>query len=147
MATVPQAATAAADLLQHVEASVVADRTCKTHEAVRHALMAALWRADRQPESSTVVDVACVLDSGLARYEVLGAGRTSYADLRSGAARLLETDHASPARADRLYLVLSAAPTDAWSAEAIRDVFAVEVLWRTPGGWEGSAAQAALGAS
>lgn len=146
MATTPHTAEPAADLRRHLEAAVAADRACRTHEAVRFELMAALLRADRQPESSAVVDVSCVTGTGLALYEVLGAGRTSHADLRAGAARLLEVDHTLPARADRLYLVLSEPPAEPWSADSIRDVFTVEVIWRTPDGWEGSAARTALGA-
>lgn len=145
MATTPQTTEPAADLLQHLEAAVVTDRTCKTHEAVRFELMAALLRADLQPETPAGVDVSCVTDTGLALYEVLGAGLTSHADLRAGAARLLEIDHALPTKADRLYLVLSEPPTEPWSADSIRDVFTVEVIWRAPGGWEGSAARTALG--
>ncbi|MFF7901552.1 AAA family ATPase [Streptomyces sp. NPDC007920] len=145
MATTPYTAEPTADLLQHLEAAVAADRTCKTHEAVRHELMAALLRADWQPENSAVVDVSCVTDTGLALYEVLGAGRTSHADLRAAAARLLEVDHTLPSKADRLYLVLSEAPSEPWSANCIRDVFTIEVVWRTSVGWEGGEAKAALG--
>lgn len=108
--------------------------------------MAALLRADRQPETSAVVDVRCVTDTGLHLYEVLGAGRTSHADLRAGAARLLEVDHTLPSKADHRYLVLSGAPAEPWSVGSIRDVFAIEVIWRTPDGWEGDAAGTALGA-
>jgi DNA helicase IV len=145
MITTPRTADPAAALLQHLEAAVSADRTCKTHEAVRFELMAALLRADRQPEHSAVVDVSCVTDTGLHLYEVLGAGRTSHADLRAGAARLLEVDHALPSKAAYLYLVLSEPPAEAWSPESIRDVFTVEVIWRTPNGWEGGEAASSLG--
>ncbi|GAA0901637.1 hypothetical protein GCM10009549_02710 [Streptomyces thermoalcalitolerans] len=83
---------------------------------------------------------------GLALYEVPGAGRTSHAGLRAGAARLLEVDHILPARAGRLCPVLSEPPAEPWSAASIRDVFTVEVIRRTPSGWEGSEARTALGA-
>ncbi|MFD7131624.1 HelD family protein [Streptomyces sp. NPDC059894] len=145
MTTTVQTADPATALLQHLEAAVAADRACKTHEAVRFELMAALLRADRQPEASAVVDVRCVTDTGLTLYEVLGAGRTSHADLRAGAARLLEVEHAMSAKADHLCLVLTGPPAEAWSADSIRDVFTVDVIWRTPGGWEGGEARTALG--
>jgi hypothetical protein len=145
MTTTAQTADPATSLLQHLEAAVAADRTCKTHEAVRFELMAALLRADRQPENSAVVDVSCVTDTGLNLYEVLGAGRTSHAALRAGAARLLEVDHVLPNKADRLYLVLCEPPAESWSAGSIRDVFTVEVIWRTPDGWEGAEGRTALG--
>ncbi|MFD5450026.1 hypothetical protein [Streptomyces sp. NPDC127100] len=135
--TTSQTADPATALLRHLEATVAADRTCKTHEAVRFELMAALLRADRQPENSAIVDVSCVTDTGLHLYEVLGAGRTSHSDLRAGAARLLEIDHALPSKADRLYLVLCEPPAEPWSVGSIRDVFTVEVIWRTRDGWEG----------
>lgn len=146
MATPSQTTDAVADLLRHLEAAVTADRTCKTHEAVRFELMAALLRADRQPENSAVVDVSCVTDTGLNLYEVLGAGRTSHADLRAGAARLLEVDHVLSSKAARRFLVLSEPPAEPWSADAVRDVFTVDVVWRTADGWEGRAAESALGA-
>ncbi|MCM1942705.1 AAA family ATPase [Streptomyces sp. G3] len=143
--SVPTADPGAA-LLQHLEAAVAADRTCKTHEAVRFELMAALLRAGQQPENSVIVDVSCVTDAGLNLYEVLGAGRTSHADLRAGAARLLELDHALSSKSERLYLVLSEPPAEPWSADSIRDVFTVEVIWRTADGWEGGETGTALGA-
>ncbi|MFH9981730.1 hypothetical protein ACH4ND_21255 [Streptomyces sp. NPDC017179] len=42
-----------------------------------------------------------------------------------------------------LYEVLGDA--EPWSADSIRDVFTIEVVWRTSAGWEGSDAKAALG--
>ncbi|MFF0109551.1 HelD family protein [Streptomyces hirsutus] len=145
MATTSHMAEPSADLTQHLESAVAADRTCKTHEAVRFELMAALLRADLQPENPVVTDVSCGTEAGFALYEVLGAGQTSHADLRAGAARLLEAAHALPSKADHLYLVLSEPPAEPWSADSIRDVFTIDVIWRTPGGWEGNEAKTALG--
>ncbi|MBC2868881.1 HelD family protein [Streptomyces mexicanus] len=146
MSPTPHTVQSAADLARHLETAAVADRTCKTHEAVRHELMAALLRADLQPETTPIVDVSCVTGAGLALYEVLGSGRTSHADLRAGAARLLEIGHTLPTKAERLYLVLCEPPAQPWSADCLRDVFTVDVVWRTTDGWEGSEAEAALGA-
>ncbi|MFJ9660598.1 HelD family protein [Streptomyces griseoflavus] len=146
MTTTSQTAVPATALLQHLETTAAADRACKTHEAVRFELMAALLRADRQPENSAFVDVSCVTDTGLNLYEVLGAGRTAHADLREGAARLLEVDHVLPSKADRLYLVLSEPPSEPWAADSVREVFTVDVVWRTPDGWGGDAVGTALGA-
>ncbi|MEW2260075.1 AAA family ATPase [Streptomyces sp. NPDC047869] len=145
MATVAQSPQQAGDLLHHLEEAVTADRRCKTHEAVRLELMAALLRADLQPENSALVDVSCVTEQGLSLYEVLGAGQSSHAELRAGAARLLEIEYALSAKGDRRYLVLSGPPGEAWSAQAVRDVFGVDVIWRTPAGWDGNEAKAALG--
>lgn len=131
--------------LRALEAEVVADRTCKKHEAVRHMLMADLLLADLQPTDSTVVDVSRVADDGHFVYEVLGAGRTGYADLRSGAVRLLEINHSLTEPADRLFLVLSDPPSEDWSVAAVHSVFGVHVLWRTPEGWAGEATTTALG--
>ncbi|MGW4197175.1 ATP-binding domain-containing protein [Streptomyces sp. NPDC005004] len=125
-------------LLRHLEEAAAADRTCKTHEAVRFELMAALLRADRQPESSALVDVTCRTGDELWIYEVLGAEQSSHADLRAGAARLLEIAHVLSEKADRHCLVLSGPPAEAWSAQSLRDVFAVELVWRTPAGWGGA---------
>ncbi|MGW4231418.1 AAA family ATPase [Streptomyces sp. NPDC004980] len=120
-------------LLQALEASAAADRASNTHEALRFELKAALFRADRQPEPEhAVIDVACVTDDGHLLYEVLAAGLTTYADLRSGAVRLREINHALTVGADRLCLVLAGPPTEDWSAATVHDVFGVHVLWRTP---------------
>lgn len=135
-------------LRQILEDAAAADRTCKTHEAVRHELMGALLRADRLPEpGSQVVDVDCRTEDGRVLYEVLGAGLVTYADLRAGAVRLVEINHTLPEPADLLFLVLAGPPAEDWSAGTIRDVFGVQVLWRTRQSWEGEGAEAALGAA
>ncbi|MFF4449338.1 HelD family protein [Streptomyces sp. NPDC001502] len=131
--------------LRALEASAGADRTCKKHEAVRHALKSDLLWADLQPTDSPVVDVSCVTGQGLFLYEALGAGRSAYADLRSGATRLLEINHTLPTRADGLCLVLSEPPAEDWSADTVRDVFGVHVIWRSPEGWGGKDTDTALG--
>ncbi|MEU4033267.1 HelD family protein [Streptomyces collinus] len=131
-------------LLHLLETAVAADRTCRKHEAVRHALKAALLWADLQPTDSPVIDVSRIAEDGHFLYEVLGAGRSTYADLRSGATRLLEINHTLPAPADRLYLVLSEPPAEDWSADTLHSVFGVHVLWRTPDSWGGQDAETAL---
>ncbi|MGY0058439.1 HelD family protein [Streptomyces sp. LZ34] len=131
-------------LLLALETQAAADRTCKKHEAVRHTLKAALLWADLQPEDSPIADVSCVTDDGHLLYEVLGSGNSSYADLRAGAVRLMEINHALPSTADRLYLVLSEPPAEDWSAATVREVFGVHVLWRTADGWAGQDAATAL---
>lgn len=133
--------------LRALEDAAAADRTCKKHEAVRYALKSSLLWADLQPADSAVVDVSCVTEQGLFLYEALGAGRSTYADLRSGATRLLEINHTLPAPADNLYLVLSEPPAEDWSAATIRDVFRVDVIWRGPAGWGGENTDAAFGAA
>ncbi|MFF0133791.1 HelD family protein [Streptomyces mirabilis] len=140
------ATTLSAKTLPHaLEATAAADRTCKKHEAVRHALMSVLFEADVQATASLVIDVSRTAEDGHFLYEVLGAGHSAYADLRSGAARLLEINHTLPAPADRLYLVLSEPPAEDWSAEALHDVFGVHLLWRTRDSWGGLDADTALG--
>ncbi|MGW0790841.1 AAA family ATPase [Streptomyces sp. NPDC002911] len=135
-----------AGLRQILEDSAAADRTCKTHEAVRFELMAALLRADRQPQpGSQVVDVSCRTEDGHLLYEVLGAGLATYADLRAGAVRLLEINHTLPEPAGLLCLVLAGPPAEDWSAATVHEVFGVQVLWRTQQGWEGDGAEVALG--
>ncbi|MER5531187.1 AAA family ATPase [Streptomyces sp. NPDC002677] len=138
-------ATPAKELLDTLETEAAADRTCKKHEAVRHTLMADLLWADLQPTESPVIDVSRIADDGHFLYEVLGAGRSTYADLRAGATRLMEVNHTLPTAADRLYLVLSEPPAEEWSADTLQAVFGVQVLWRTPDGWGGRAAESALG--
>ncbi|MCZ1009467.1 AAA family ATPase [Streptomyces lydicus] len=138
------AVTTKEGFLRALETSAAADRTCKKHESVRHALKSALLWADLQPTDSPLVDVSCPTDNGLFLYEVLGAGRSTYEDLRSGATRLLEINHTLPTPADSLHLVLSEPPTEDWSADTIHDVFHVHVLWRTPDSWGGDSPESAL---
>ncbi|MFD9292150.1 HelD family protein [Streptomyces sp. NPDC060030] len=141
------AVTTKDDFLLALAISATADRTCKKHEAVRHALKSELLWADLQPTDSETADVLCAMDDGLFLYEVVGAGRTAYEDLRAGAARLLEINHTLQKRADRLYLVLCGAPDEEWAADTVREVFGVHVLWRTPGNWGGGNPDTALGRS
>ncbi|MFF3020323.1 HelD family protein [Streptomyces sp. NPDC057939] len=133
--------------LRALEASAAADRTCRKHESVRHALKSSLFWADLQPADSPVVDVSCVTARGLFLYEALGSGLSTYADLRSGATRLLEINHTLPTRADALYLVLSEPPAEEWSADTVRDVFDVHVIWWSPEGWGGRDTDVALGSA
>jgi hypothetical protein len=145
--TAPASTTTKEGFLRALEASADADRTCKKHEAVRHALKSSLLWADLQPTDSPVVDVSCVTGRGLFLYEALGAGRSTYADLRSGATRLLEINHTLATPAAGLYLVLSEPPAEEWSADTVRDVFNVHVIWRSPQGWGGEDTDLALGSS
>lgn len=140
-----QAATTKEGFLRALETSAAADRTCRKHEAVRHALKSALLWSDLQPADSAVVDVSCVTSEGLFIYEVLGAGRSTYEDLRSGATRLLEINHTLPDPAGGLYLVMCEPPVEDWSANTVHDVFGVHVLWRTPDSWGGLDKETALG--
>ncbi|WP_033222638.1 HelD family protein [Kitasatospora phosalacinea] len=145
-ATTP-AATTKDDFLRALETAAGTDRACKKHEAVRHALKASLLWADLQPTDSVIVDVSCVTQHGLFLYEALGAGCSTYADLRSGATRLLEINHTLPEPADGLYLVLAEPPAENWSVDTIRNVFRVNVIWRSPTGWDGDNAETAVGGS
>jgi DNA helicase IV len=146
--TTDAAPTTEAGLLGLLETAAGTDRTCKKHEAVRHALKASLLWADLQPSDSAIVDVSCVTPHGLFLYEALGAGHATYADLRAGATRLLEIDHTLPAPADRLILVLPEPPAETWSVGTLRDVFHVHVIWSTPtGGWDGEHIGLALGSA
>jgi DNA helicase IV len=140
-----QAATTKEGFLRALETSAAADRTCRKHEAVCHALKSALLWSDLRPADSAVVDVSCVTSEGLFVYEVLGAGHATYEDLRSGATRLLEINHTLPDPAAGLYLVLCEPPVEDWSADTVHDVFGVHVLWRTPDSWGGLDTATALG--
>ncbi|HSA53500.1 MAG TPA: UvrD-helicase domain-containing protein, partial [Yinghuangia sp.] len=127
--------------------AAVADRQANTHEAVRHALKAALYWAGLEPTDSPVADVVREGPDGVVLYEVLGAGATAYADLRAGATRLQEVDHTLPRPADRRYLVLAEPPAEDWTTETLRNVFGVRLLWWTDSGWGGEDIARALGSS
>ncbi|MFH9614033.1 HelD family protein [Streptomyces pratensis] len=139
------AVTTKEGFLRALETSATADRICKKHEAVRHALKSELLWADLQPTDSVTVDVICTVGESLFVYEVLGVGRSAYADLRSGATRLLEINHTLRTPADRLYLVLCEPPAEDWAADTVREAFGVHVLWRTAGSWGGEDPDTALG--
>lgn len=139
------AVTTKDDFLAALETLAASDRTCKKHEAVRHALKSELLWADLQPTDSETVDVLCTVGDGLFVYEVLGAGRSAYAELRSGATRLLEINHTLSTPADRLHMVLCEPPAEAWAAETVREAFGIHVLWRTRDGWGGDDPYTALG--
>ncbi|KJK52983.1 HelD family protein [Streptomyces sp. NRRL F-4428] len=145
--TATPAAATKDGFLRALEAAAATDRACRKHEAVRHELKASLLWADLQPADSPVVDVSCATPQGLFLYEALGAGRSGYADLRSGATRLLEINHTMPTPADGLFLVLSEPPAEDWTADTIRDVFRVHVIWRIPAGWAGENVATAFGSS
>ncbi|AQS68422.1 ATP-binding domain-containing protein [Streptomyces pactum] len=121
-----------------------ADRVCNTHEAVRFELKAALLRAGLRPSDSSTADVVVDGPKGFFLYEVLGAGRSAYADLRAGAARLMELEHLSSRAFDHRFLVLSEPPTDDWAAGALKDIFGVGTVWRALDGWQGPDARIAL---
>ncbi|URM89658.1 hypothetical protein LUW75_06235 [Streptomyces sp. MRC013] len=97
------------------------------------------------PIDSPVVGVSRIADDGHFLHEVLGAGRSTYADLRAGATRLLEIGHTLPAPADRLYPVLSEPLAEAWSADTVSGVFGVQVPWRTSDSGGGHGAETAPG--
>ncbi|MFE9338453.1 ATP-dependent DNA helicase [Streptomyces sp. NPDC007063] len=121
-----------------------ADRECNTHEAVRFELKAALLRAGLRPSDSPTADVVVDTSKGSFLYEVLGAGCSTYADLRTGAARLMEIAHLEARAIDHRCLVLSEPPTEGWAADALGDVYGVGTVWRTADGWEGPDLRAAL---
>ncbi|MEY2247366.1 AAA family ATPase [Streptomyces sp. BF23-18] len=131
-------------LARRLDVEAQADRDCNTHEAVRFELKAALLRAGLRPSDSRFSDATLEGPDGCFRYEVLGADRSGYAQLRAGAARLMELDRVESRSADVRYLVLSEPPTEDWAPDAIREAFGVHVVWRTAAGWHGPDARAAL---
>lgn len=139
------AVTTKDEFLAALETLAASDRTCRKHEAVRHALKSELLWVDLQPTDSDTVDVLCTVGGVPFLYEVLGAGRSAYAELRSGATRLLEINHTLSTPAARLHLVLCEPPAEAWAAETVREAFGIHVLWRTREGWGGDDPDTALG--
>ncbi|MET8854813.1 ATP-binding domain-containing protein [Streptomyces sp. NPDC004579] len=131
-------------LARRLDVEAQADRDCNTHEAVRYELKAALLRAGLRPSDSRVSDATLEGPDGFVRYEVLGADRSGYPQLRAGAARLIELDRVETRTADTRYLILSEPPTEDWAPDAIREAFGVHVVWRTASGWHGQDARTAL---
>ncbi|MGW3911787.1 ATP-binding domain-containing protein [Streptomyces sp. NPDC005070] len=131
-------------LARRLDVEAQADRDCNTHEAVRYELKAALLRAGLRPSDSRVSDATLEGPDGFVRYEVLGADRSGYSQLRAGAARLIELDRVETRTADTRYLILSEPPTEEWAPDAILEAFGVHVVWRTASGWQGQDARTAL---
>ncbi|WP_121714061.1 AAA family ATPase [Streptomyces sp. E5N91] len=131
-------------LARELRVGAEADRVCNTHEAVRFELKAALLRAGLRPSDSPAADVVVDGPKGLFLYEVLGAGRSTYADLRAGAVRLMEIEYLSSRAIDQRFLVLSEPPADDWTAAAMKEVFGVGTVWRVLDGWQGPDARVAL---
>lgn len=67
------------NLVEALESAAAAERGCKTHEAIRFELKAALLRADLTPTDSPIIDVSRTDEAGHFLYEVLGAGARTYA--------------------------------------------------------------------
>ncbi|MFD5027705.1 ATP-dependent DNA helicase [Streptomyces sp. NPDC058373] len=111
------------------------DRTCKDHEAARYGLIAHLFGLGAHPVYDDLIDIHLPATSGSSvLFEVLGADRTHYADLRAGASRLREIDHTNALTADRYCLVLTGPPGEPWAAEALRAGHGVDVIWQAPDG-------------
>ncbi|MET8629589.1 AAA family ATPase [Kitasatospora sp. NPDC004669] len=136
----PEASAVAASatvLTAELAAAAEADRTCLQHEAVRHQLMAALFRAGHKPQDSSIVDVVRPGEGGPIVYEVLPAGHTSYHAVRAGAVRVREIGQVVGETPERLHVVLTSPPDEPWIPDLVERVLGVSVLWPSATGWHG----------
>ncbi|MEU2974963.1 HelD family protein [Nocardiopsis alba] len=129
-----------------IRAAVQRERQDHGHESLRHQLMADLFKKQRTPGSSELVDVQCGGSEGSYLYEVLGADGHTYARMREGVLRIMEVEYATGTKADRAFLVLPQAPEPPEAATMVREAFGTEVIWRSGDTWEGSRVDLALGA-
>lgn len=134
---------------QHLTAELAtaaeADRTCLQHEAVRHQLLAALFRAGHKPQDSSIVDVVRPGERGPIICEVLPAGHTSYHAVRAGAVRVREIGQVTGGTPERLHVVLTSPPDEPWIPDLVEQVLDVSVVWPSATGWQGPGSSSATG--
>ncbi|MFL1431954.1 MULTISPECIES: HelD family protein [unclassified Nocardiopsis] len=136
--------TAENGLLAVIRAAVARERADNIHEALRHQLMADLFKRHRKPESGELLDVECEGPEGTYLYEVLGAGGHTYERMREGVLRIMEIEYVT-GKADRAFLVLPDPPEPPEAAELVGEVFGTGVIWRSGESWEGTETDLALG--
>ena len=106
---------------------------------LRHSLMADLYKAGFLPSEPEGGDVLCASNGGSVLYRVLPEADTGYGRLRQTAMEALERRWSQGLDADRVCLVLSAAPKEEWAAAALAGAFGVAVVWPEEGTWRGDA--------
>ncbi|MEV4251826.1 hypothetical protein AB0J52_01515 [Spirillospora sp. NPDC049652] len=126
------------DFAAVLEKTVAVERECHVHESVRYSLVAELHASRMSPDpTSTIADLVFDSPAGRVLYEVLGENGHRYPAMREAVLRLVEVERVTGATAAHRVVVLPQPPEQPWSAEVLREVFGVAVIWKDGTGWQG----------
>lgn len=106
---------------------------------LRHSLMADLYKAGHLPIEPEGGDVLCASAGGSVLYRILPDTNTGYGRLREAAWEALERRWLRGTEADRVCLVLSEEPEEAWAVAALAGTVGVAVIWHVEDEWRGEA--------
>ncbi|MGP4051584.1 UvrD-helicase domain-containing protein [Streptomyces sp. 2A115] len=119
-----------------------AARADRSHESLRHRLLADLYERSSDVGDSDHVDAWSLGSEGMTLFEVLGEGAHTYAQIREAALHLLEAACLHPGgQAEYLVIVLREAPAEPWTVEVADRAFSVGLAWRDGAGWAGPGAR------
>ncbi|MFE1384182.1 HelD family protein [Streptomyces sp. NPDC058740] len=134
---------AASSGLEHlVAARTVAARSDRSHEALRHRLLADLYDSASEVGESAFVDAWCTRADGTVLFDVLGSEDSTYPSIRESVLHLMEVSHLrTEGQAEFLVVVLGGEPAEPWVVDAVDGAFSVLLTWRADGTWAGPGAR------
>lgn len=125
-----------------VAARTMAARADRSHEALRHRLLADLYDSAPEVGESAFVDAWCTRADGTVLFDVLGSEDSTYPTIRESVLHLMEVSHLrTEGQAEFLVIVLGGGPTETWVADAVDGAFSVLLAWRVDGSWAGPGAR------
>ncbi|MFG2979432.1 HelD family protein [Streptomyces sp. NPDC048331] len=129
--------------LEHLVAErTVAARADRSHEALRHRLLADLYDSAPEVGENVFVDAWCTRADGTVLFDVLGSEERTYPSIRESALHLMEVSHLrTEGQAEFLVIVLAGEPAEPWVANAVDGAFSVLLAWRDGGTWAGPGAR------
>ncbi|MFD7709729.1 HelD family protein [Streptomyces sp. NPDC059786] len=141
----PTAATGG-DLADMVAERVRVTRRDRSHEALRHRLLADLYDSSDDVGDGEHVDAWSLGPDGMTLFDVLGEDESSYERIREAAVHLLEAAYLRPhGQAEHLVVVLREPPAETWITDVVDRAFGVELAWRNAAQWAGPAARRVMG--
>ncbi|MFJ4666784.1 UvrD-helicase domain-containing protein [Kitasatospora purpeofusca] len=130
------------DLERLVLARTVASRADRSHEALRHRLLADLYDSAPEVGESAFVDAWCTRADGTVLFDVLGSEDRTYPSIRESVLHLMEVSHLrTEGQVEFLVVVLGGEPAEPWVADAVDGAFSVLLAWRADGLWAGPGAR------
>ncbi|MFE9859719.1 UvrD-helicase domain-containing protein [Streptomyces sp. NPDC005780] len=133
---------ASSGLERLVAARTVAARLDRSHEALRHRLLADLYDSAPEVGESAFVDAWCTRADGTVLFDVLGSEDSTYPSIRESVLHLMEVSHLrTEGQAEFLVIVLGSGPAEPWVAHAVDGAFSVLLAWRAGGIWAGPGAR------
>ncbi|MFB7048175.1 HelD family protein [Streptomyces microflavus] len=135
-------AEASSGLERLVAAQALVARSDRSHEALRHRLLADLYDSAREVGESTFVDAWCTRADGTVLFDVLGSQDSTYRSIRESVLHLMEVSHLrTEGQAEFLVIVLGGGPAEQWVADVVDGAFSVLLAWRADGTWAGPGAR------